>query len=250
MLDVRELLLPERELFASLIRRLDSDAWARPTECPAWSVHGIALHVLGDDLSLLARQRDSATNGLFLYAEEHPGETFRQLLDGFNEQWVRAARFLSPRLTADLLELTGVSTDAFYRSVDPHEPGEPVGFFGSNGEPSPWWQVMAREYAERWIHHEQVRRALGVDPVDAAFADPAMAVVVEGFGARNADLGDFSIGERSWTFRNDGADIRLDQALARKVLSRSLTFDDTLAAMTGRSDVVERLASQTCQAYL
>lgn len=67
---------------------------------------------------------------------------------------------------------------------------------------------------------------------------------------RNADLGHFSIGERSWTFRNDGANIRLDQDLAREVLSRSLTFDDTLAAMTGRSDVVERVASQTCQAYL
>jgi hypothetical protein len=35
----------------------------------------------GADLSLLSRQRDEAVNGLVLFAEDHAGPDFRQLLD-------------------------------------------------------------------------------------------------------------------------------------------------------------------------
>ena len=91
--DVRSLLPVERDAFVDLLGGLDEGEWAASTECPAWTVKGVALHILGDDLSLLARQRDAMPPGLFLYAEDHPGLTFRGLLDGFNEQWVQAAEF-------------------------------------------------------------------------------------------------------------------------------------------------------------
>jgi hypothetical protein len=84
-LDVTGMLEAEREAFVDLLVDLDDAEWVRPTECPAWSVHGIALHVLGDDLSLLSRQRDTAPSGLLQYARANPGLGFRALLDGFNE---------------------------------------------------------------------------------------------------------------------------------------------------------------------
>ncbi len=139
----------------------------------------LALHILGDDLSLLARQRDATPKqGLVLYAESHPGLTFMQLLDGFNEQWVTAATFLSPVLLIELLRLVGEWSDDFYSNVGLGTiSGEPVGFFAQS-EPSPYWQVIAREYAERVIHQSQLRRAVGAAELDGEVATWMARVVV------------------------------------------------------------------------
>jgi uncharacterized protein (TIGR03083 family) len=187
-LDLTPLLLPERGELLDLLASLDADEWERPTECPAWSVKGVALHVLGDDLSLLARQRDGATNGLVLFAEDHPGAGFRELLDGFNEQWVRTSRFLSTELVVELLRLTGDWTAAFYRSVDLDSPGEQVGFFAGRGS-SPYWQAVAREYVERWVHQHQIRRATGRPDLGDDFLVPAAAAIVRSLAAHLPDLG-------------------------------------------------------------
>src|SRR4051812_34784821 len=64
MQDVLGLYPGEREELLNLLRGLDADEWEAPTECPAWSVKGIALHILGDDFSLLSRQRDEAPPGV------------------------------------------------------------------------------------------------------------------------------------------------------------------------------------------
>jgi hypothetical protein len=55
---VTEALFPERAALVTLLQDLSAEDWAKPTECPAYSVQGIATHILGDDLSLLSRQRD------------------------------------------------------------------------------------------------------------------------------------------------------------------------------------------------
>jgi uncharacterized protein (TIGR03083 family) len=154
---------PERDAFLELLSGLSADDWTLPTECPAYPVKGIATHVLGDDLSLLSRQRDGAVQGLVYMAEELPRADLRTLLDAFNDKWVATARFMSPVLLIELLRLTGEWTAAYYESVDPDSPGEPVGLFGASRDSrSPFWQAIAREYLERWIHHSQIRRALGL----------------------------------------------------------------------------------------
>ena len=86
----------ERAELLALLGPLSEAEWARSTECPEYPVKGIAAHILGDDLSLLSRQRDGALPGLFLVAEKMAGADIRQLLDAFNDQWVEAARFMSP----------------------------------------------------------------------------------------------------------------------------------------------------------
>jgi hypothetical protein len=55
---VTEALFPERAALTAMLRDFGAADWAKPTECPAYSVQGIATHILGDDLSLLSRQRD------------------------------------------------------------------------------------------------------------------------------------------------------------------------------------------------
>jgi uncharacterized protein (TIGR03083 family) len=183
VLDMTSVLVPEREALMSLLRGLTAEQWSLPTECPAYDLKGVATHVLGDDLSLLSRQRDAATNGLLLVAHDLPGADFRTLLDTFNDRWVAAARFLSPELLVTLLELTGGWTAAFYASVDPDSPCEPVFFFGSDGSPSPYRHAIAREYVERWVHHSQIRRAVGAGGLaDEPFLSAGTSVVAAALG--------------------------------------------------------------------
>ena len=84
-LDVVEVLDVERALFLDLLRSVESDEWRRPTECPAYDVQGIAAHLLGDDLSLLSRQRDAAPPGLLAVLQD--GDDLGSALDRFNDQW-------------------------------------------------------------------------------------------------------------------------------------------------------------------
>ena len=176
-LDVVPLLPRERGALLELLGALDPAAWERPTECPAWSVKGIALHVLGDDLSLLSRQRDEAVNGIVLEAVRPGAPTdFRALLDRFNERWVDVAGFLGTTLVVELLQLTGDLTARFYAEVDPARVGEPVGLFG--GGPAPYWQIAAREYLERWVHQAQIRRAVDAPALEEpSLVLPGSAVV-------------------------------------------------------------------------
>jgi uncharacterized protein (TIGR03083 family) len=210
LIDVTTSLAPERAALLATLRSLTAGEWAAPTECEAWSVRGIALHVLGDDLSLLSRQRDAATNGLLLYAEDHPGLDFRALLDGFNERWVTAASFLSTELVVELLDLSGRWTGDYYGAVDPHLLGEPVGWFGATG-PSPMWQAIAREYVERWVHHHQILRAVGRPPLEGPLAEVAEHVALAGPAHRLPGLGvapgcevEIRMGARPWSLRRDG----------------------------------------------
>ena len=179
VIDLTNALAPERSALLDLLSGLSPADWNRATECPAWTVQQLALHILGDDLSLLARQRDAvAKQGLILYAESNPGLTFMQLLDGFNEQWVTASTFMSPQLIIELLRLVGEWSDDFYSNVGLATMSrEPVGFFAQN-EPSPYWQVIAREYMERVVHQSQIRRAVGAPELDGEIVERAATVVV------------------------------------------------------------------------
>lgn len=258
MLDATPFLRPERALFLELLRSLNDDDWARPTECPAWTVKGVALHVLGDDFSLLSRQRDASIDGLSLFAPQHPDLQFRALLDGFNEQWVTAATFLSNELIIELLRLVGEWSAEFYTTVGLDTIArEPVGFFAQT-EPSPYWQLIAREYAERFIHQSQIRRAINAPELDGELRTGAAQVTAHVLAAWLRDYTprdgatmaiDFGNGD-VWTWRRESdhwsvaagnasdADARITIASDRTValLSRGLALADVSHAMTIEGD--------------
>jgi hypothetical protein len=142
-------------------------------------VKGIALHVLGDYLSLLSRQRDEEPPGVVVTAGFNWDDLMSQL-DGFNERWVEAAAFFSPGVLIELLRLSGEWTHAFYSGVDPDRLGEAVAWAGP--DPAPQWLLSAREYGERWIHQMQIRRAVSRPGLtDERFVVPAVAVAMRGF---------------------------------------------------------------------
>jgi uncharacterized protein (TIGR03083 family) len=235
MLDLTPSLRPERDALVALLASLADDDWARPTECPAYTVKGVATHVLGDDLSLLSRQRDAATNGLVLVAEDLPGADFPTLLDAFNDRWVAAAAFLSPAMVVDLLTHSGELTAAFYEAVDLQAPCEPVGFFGSTGEPSPYWQAIAREFVERWVHHSQIRRAVGMPSLaDEAFVRAGVGVVAAAGGVEAGYDGD------AWTL----GPIRLGGTQrAADILTRAHTAEEIRDLVDRPDAAVDRLTA-------
>ncbi len=231
-----EALRLERRALLDLLADLDAVDWTRPTECPAYTVAGIAAHVLGDDLSLLSRQRDEAPSGLIAVAAELPGADFRTLLDSFNDRWVTAASFFSPRVLIDLLAATGSWTDAYWTGIDPEAPGEPVALFGFAAG-SPTWQSIAREFLERWTHHAQICRALDRPAPSATELVAAGAAIVGAIAHLELDpagagggpgLGGVALGP-------------LPQATA--VLTRGLPSEDLRALLAGPEATVEVLAA-------
>jgi uncharacterized protein (TIGR03083 family) len=254
VLDVAASLGPERAVLLDLLQGLAPDDWHRPTECPAWNVKGIALHILGDDLSLLTRQRDASTDSLTLYAEHHAGLGFRELLDGFNEEWVATARFFSPALVIDMLRLVGEWSEAFYCNVGLDTLSrEPVGFFAST-EPSPYWQVIAREYIERFVHQSQIRRAVGAPELHGETVAVAARVAVHALARWLVDY-EPAIGSTiaiefgdpgAWTWQRDPdcwsvlegvavaptATVTVASGRAVAMLSRGVSPDDARGAIT------------------
>lgn len=235
MLDVTPMLRPERAALLDLLESLPGEQWALPTECPAYTVKGVATHVLGDDLSLLARQRDAEVNGLVLVAADLPGADFPTLLDTFNDRWVSTARFLSPTVVVDLLRVAGQWTADFYEAVDLSAACEPVGFFGSGGELSPYWQAIAREYVERWAHHSQIRRAVGLPSLaEEAFVRTGADVVAAAGGV------DASCDGEQWSL----GPVRLgDRQRTADLLTRAHTAEEVRRLVAGPPEAVDRLAS-------
>lgn len=234
VLDVTPMLRPERALLLDLLDGLAPADWERPTECPTYTVKGVATHLLGDDLSLLSRQRDAATNGVLLQAEEMPGADFGTILDGFNDRWVATARFLSPELLVDLLRVTGDLTATFYEDVDPEAPCEPVFFFGSQGEVSPYWQAIARELVERWVHHSQIRRAIGRPSLaDEDLVRTAVDIVSAAAGVEAAhEGGRWSVGPAELGDTQQTADL----------LTRAHTADEVRTLVRGPEAAIELAA--------
>jgi uncharacterized protein (TIGR03083 family) len=173
VVEVAHLFPPERAALVALLSSLDEERWRAPTVCPGWSVRDVALHLLGDDIGLLARRRDG-------FAPVGAPAAWGELvawLDRMNQTWVEAARRISPRLLCELLAFTGEATWQYLAGLDPLAPEGHVSWVGP--DPVPNWLDVAREYTERWTHQQQIRDAVGVPGLrEPAFMAPVLATFV------------------------------------------------------------------------
>jgi uncharacterized protein (TIGR03083 family) len=255
-LDVTEALKRERGVFLALLADLSADEWNRSTECPAWTVKGIALHILGDDLSCLSRQRDQAQPAVFRDDVGEWAGRYRSL-DEFNEHWVKAAEFLGTDLIIELLRESGAWTLEWYTTVDPDSLGEAVWFYSE--DPTPYWMIAAREHWERWTHQNQIRRATGRPLLDdESLLKTVIGTVIRAFphafralrvddgttvGVSVAELGDWRVQREHGAWRlyeglGEGADVALSvpQESAAPLFSRGLTADEISHAVTMKGD--------------
>lgn len=150
----------ERGRLLEVLQSLEPSDWSRPTRCPGWSVHGLSLHLLGDDLSLLSWQRDDHRGTPAPASLDEAG--FITLLDALQVEWVNASRRLSPRLAVEMLTwLDGPIADL----VDAQDSTAVDAYVSwASTRPVPKWLDQVRELSERWIHRQQILEALGRPP--------------------------------------------------------------------------------------
>lgn len=167
-LDVRPLLAPLREALVEVMTDRNDEAWHAATT-HGWTVADTIAHLLGDDLGRLARTRDGHAG-----PARGPEEAFEHYVDRLNQEWVLAARQLSPRLLVELLGHTGKQVRALWAGHELDEPSEGVSWAGV--DPGPLWLDVARDYTEYWVHQAQVREALD-EPLldDPRFLTPVVS---------------------------------------------------------------------------
>jgi uncharacterized protein (TIGR03083 family) len=154
--DYPGLFLTERTRLLELLASLGPADWDRPSPCPGWTVLGLCSHLVGDDLGFLARHRDGHFG-----TQSPPGAgeaEFIAWLDSLQDEWVRAARRLSPRIVSDLLQWAGPQVAETFRREDPRARTAEVSWASTGRVPA--WLNHARELSEYWIHRQQLLQAV------------------------------------------------------------------------------------------
>ncbi|MCH8025566.1 MAG: maleylpyruvate isomerase family mycothiol-dependent enzyme [Chloroflexi bacterium] len=251
-----ELLPAERQELLSLLSQLSAEEWALPTVCAGWCVKDLALHVLGDDVGVLSRKRDGHTSQT---ESVDSWEALVAFLNEWNEQWVAAARRLSPRLLIDLLNVTGDEVYDYFKSIDLNALGGPVSWAGP--EPAPVWLDVAREYTERWLHQQQIRDAVERPGLrDRRFLGPVLETFARALPHTYRDAeavagthvklvvsgeagGEWSLvrRERGWLLgkgeeRAPTATVRLDQNIAWRLFTKGLSEEQAREAVRIEGD--------------
>jgi hypothetical protein len=146
----------------TLLRALSAEDWQRQTVAPRWRVRDVAAHLLDGDLRKIAVYRD----GHFPPVDRPPvtDAEVAQLVNGLNATGVAFAARLSPRLIADLLEITGGWVAGVIEALPPHGPSIFAVSWAGERE-SENWMDTGREYTERWHHQMQIRDAVGAPPM-------------------------------------------------------------------------------------
>lgn len=191
----------------SLLRGLRAEEWLAPTVAGSWTVRDVAAHLLDTSLRRLAMHRDG-------YAPPLAPDAFANGLGGFvndiNASGVAFARRLSPALLIDLHAHYGPQLADFLASLDPFADAQwPVSWAGD--ERSPMWFDVAREFTERWHHHQQLRDAVGRAPL-FEFLPPVIDAFVRAlpFTYRDLDAVDgtslvLHVDDASWTLLREDA---------------------------------------------
>jgi uncharacterized protein (TIGR03083 family) len=155
---VLDLFPQERKQLLKLFSELEPEEWEKPTVCPGWTVKDIGLHLLGDDIGYLSGARDHFSNPFFRNKDLREWGSLVTNINEANEAWVKATARISPKLLADLLELTGQQLYEYLQSLDLTAMDGVVSWAGP--DPAPVWLDVAREYTERWLHQQQIRDAV------------------------------------------------------------------------------------------
>jgi len=174
--DVLPLLLPLHNELIGLYAALSRENWNAPTICAEWTVKDVASHLLDTDLRKLSAGRDE-----YRVAPDRPIHDRQSLVDylnHLNQSWVSATRRLSPVVLTELQGLSGPQVVAYWHSIDMNGTAPfAVGWAGEDNSPN--WFDCAREYTERWHHQQQIRDAVGAEPLAASrWLSPILATFV------------------------------------------------------------------------
>ncbi|MFP5247265.1 MAG: maleylpyruvate isomerase family mycothiol-dependent enzyme [Thermoanaerobaculia bacterium] len=202
---VAHLFQPVNDALVVLLRGLDAEEWNAPTAAGAWTVKDVAAHLLDTTLRRLSMHRDA-------YAPPLPPDAFANglgaFVNGMNREGVAVLRRLSPQILIELHAHYGAQMAAFFETLDPFATAQ-WGVSWAGEEQSPMWFDIARELTERWHHQQQIRDAVGREPL--AHREPVLETFVRAlpFTYRDVEAADgttvvLRIDDAAWTLAREG----------------------------------------------
>jgi uncharacterized protein (TIGR03083 family) len=244
-----------RELVA-LLRGLTPEQWELPTVAGSWRVRDVVAHLVDGDLRILSAHRDGHLPGGAVSSYEE----VLALINAQNASAVAWSQRLSPRMLADLAEVSGAWTSEFIESLDPHAPALFAVSWAGESE-SENWMDTGREYTERWHHQMQIRDAAGAPPLllERAWLFPlldfSLRALPRAYASLDAAPGTSIVlrtGDDAWSLVRDAArwqlftgaaespsaTIRLPPAVAWQLLFNALNALNALPEGAARSAVV------------
>jgi uncharacterized protein (TIGR03083 family) len=252
---------PVSHHLVALLRRLTPDEWGRSTVAGSWRVRDVVAHLLDTTLRRLSFHRDGMTP---------PSATpitsdrdFVAFINGLNAQWVSAAGRLSPRVLTDLYEQASADVADWFEAQPLDGPALfPVSWAGE--QKSANWFDIGREFTELWHHQQQIRMAVGADPLpDSRYLHAVIDLAVRGlphaYRTTQAATGDTLVIEvtgpagGSWALLRDSdrwvlrrgepdqetARVRIDEDAAWKLLFNALPQSAAARAVSvsGRAEL-------------
>ena len=176
--DTRGMFRPVSDDLVTLLRALSPAAWQRPTVAGAWLVRDIVAHLLDTTLRRLSFHRDRmappAPPGAIASERE-----FVEFINRLNAEWVGAARRLSPRVLTDLYDAASRAAADWFESQPLDGPALFAVSWAGERESSNWFDI-GRDFTELWHHQQQIRMAVGADPLP----DPRYLHAVLDLGVR------------------------------------------------------------------
>ncbi|RDC64197.1 maleylpyruvate isomerase N-terminal domain-containing protein [Adhaeribacter pallidiroseus] len=157
MPEVKHLFAELDQKLIQLLKTLRPEDWEKPTVAKRWQVKDVVAHLLDGNLRVLSMQRDR------YFGEQPPAiSAYPDLVNWLNQlnaDWVKACKRISPGVLILLHEITGPLVSAYYQSLNLQEKAIfPVAWAGEQESLNELH--LAREYTEKWLHHQQIREAV------------------------------------------------------------------------------------------
>ena len=145
-----------------LLSSLTAEEWNRPTIAKLWTVKDIVAHLLDTNIRGISILRDG-----YLNVPPSNIQSYQELinyLNTLNADWVNAMKRASPQALIALHQSTSKDYIAAVTALPPFEKAV-FGVAWAGEEESYNWFHVAREYTEKFIHQQQIRKAVGKEGI-------------------------------------------------------------------------------------
>ncbi len=158
MIDTVGLFRPLDEKLIEVLSSLTQEEWLLPTGVGHWLVKDIAAHLLDGSIRNISAGRDGHVPPSNIATTDN--FDLIRYLNELNRSWVESFKRVSPEMLLHLLKTTGPIYTSYIESLDPDADAlYPVAWAGETTSKN--WFHIAREYTEKWHHHQQIREATG-----------------------------------------------------------------------------------------